>query len=669
MGRATKSARGVPLAEQALNRAPVVRRLNLNVVNVQRKRRFFLVLPSFVLFALVTILTRNVHDSFLLEESFKETVLHEAPNGGPEFEEVKTLSDIWEWLDKTFVPFFYEENLYDGTPLPEFARETVLGVNRIVTGFRVIQRRVREGTCSPSPRFEEFVPMCWGKLNDDNLDTETFVPMGHPEAQGFEFADEGHGVRGYFVDFDLDRARTVAKLEELKRDRFIDLGTREIDIDFTLYNHNINQFLVGRVLFTISATTLVQPRANLHSLRLEPYETSVDKFRLAVEIIFLVLTAGAALWEIWRVVRRVMKRQPVVSWWFGWPMIRMFNIILSFLSLGLWYRYVNDELRRNLELPPPNSEFIDLEKLAIELQEYLLVSAINIFAFILVTLEAVRFSDKASFITEVFMRASEKLISFLILFIFVYCSFALSGHMLFGVSLRRFSTFGRSFTTLFEITTGEQGYEELQDANKAAPVFYYLFIVLVFFLLFNVFVAILADGYIELSEEKRQHHIESNKYTVFDFVREYYLNVRGREPVFDSAAARDLLRDASFKNYDEVAYPHIVRVARARGYSAALVNQLFRRYGHGQVDLIKQARMRAAGRPESMHALVRAEFEAALEAGIEKFDAAEIKKLKNRVVKRIDGEGLDDDSTNVSRDRGIDLDSFESDGSSYSDEY
>lgn len=55
-----------------------------------------------------------------------------------------------------------------------------------------------------------------------------------------------YGRGGYVLDLTLDRATSLQRIQELKNNLWIDRGTRAVIVDFTVYNPNVNLFVVAK---------------------------------------------------------------------------------------------------------------------------------------------------------------------------------------------------------------------------------------------------------------------------------------------------------------------------------------------------------------------------------------------------------------------------------------
>ncbi|KAK3254889.1 hypothetical protein CYMTET_35912 [Cymbomonas tetramitiformis] len=96
--------------------------------------------------------------------------------------------------------------------------------------------------------------------------------------------------------------------------------------------------------------------------------------------------------------------------------------------------------------------------------------------------------------------------------------------MLFGRIMHEFSDISRASKTLIQMITIETGMERMNEADRFfGPLYYGLFITIVFFLLVNVLLAILMNSYSSLAEENRRAEKQSQKDLTVSIFREFFL--------------------------------------------------------------------------------------------------------------------------------------------------
>jgi len=84
-----------------------------------------------------------------------------------------------------------------------------------------------------------------------------------------------------------NKTKTTEILHDLKKDLWIDRGTRALFVDFTVYNPNINLFCVVKLVAEFPATGGVITSQKFSTVKLLKLKEGYDYFILATEIIYI----------------------------------------------------------------------------------------------------------------------------------------------------------------------------------------------------------------------------------------------------------------------------------------------------------------------------------------------------------------------------------------------
>ncbi|CAG0885259.1 unnamed protein product [Darwinula stevensoni] len=115
---------------------------------------------------------------------------------------------------------------------------------------------------------------------------------------------------------------------------------------------------------------------------------------------------------------------------------------------------------------------------------------------------------------------------FAIMFFIVFFAFAQLGYLLFGTQVEDFSTFGDSVFTLLRTILGDFNFHEIEEANRVlGPIFFLSYVFFVFFVLLNMFLAIINDTY---SEVKAEIAKQKNEFEIADYFKRGYNNLMGK---------------------------------------------------------------------------------------------------------------------------------------------
>jgi len=99
-------------------------------------------------------------------------------------------------------------------------------------------------------------------------------------------------------------------------------------------------------------------------------------------------------------------------------------------------------------------------------------------------------------VTRTLSRSANDMAHFGLVFMTIFVSFIVSGHVLFGQDLDDFATFDRAFVTCFRCMMGDFDWEEMEQVGREqAGVWFFLFLILVNLIMLNILLAILMEAY------------------------------------------------------------------------------------------------------------------------------------------------------------------------------
>merc|ERR1719272_2844081 len=108
----------------------------------------------------------------------------------------------------------------------------------------------------------------------------------------------------------------------------------------------------------------------------------------------------------------------------------------------------------------------------------------------------VQLSPRLSQLTQTIARAAIDMANFMLIFLVVYVAYAQAFFMAFGMEIEAFSSYSNSFSRLFLIILGEFDFDAMKAANPdMAPLLFFSFVIFVFFILVNMFIAILGEAH------------------------------------------------------------------------------------------------------------------------------------------------------------------------------
>lgn len=154
-----------------------------------------------------------------------------------------------------------------------------------------------------------------------------------------------------------------------------------------------------------------------------------------------------------------------------------------------------------MNLVKQKDEIIDI----VNYQHYIFnITLVNIILMMLRMLKILDFQPRIALVTKTIEAAASDLFHFSILFTALHAGFSTCGMILFGIYAEDFTTFGNSVRTLFSILIGNSDVDDRLSASEASTLwtgFYLVYLLISFFVLFNIFLAIIIDGYVNISSQ------------------------------------------------------------------------------------------------------------------------------------------------------------------------
>ena len=127
-------------------------------------------------------------------------------------------------------------------------------------------------------------------------------------------------------------------------------------------------------------------------------------------------------------------------------------------------------------------------------------NSINTIITFIKFLKYVRLNSRLNVLSATISCKAGDLMAVVIVFAYVAFAYALAANALFGTTLYDYRSLGEAFSTLMRMLLGDFDFESLREESKyLAAIFFWSFVVLGLFLLLNFLVAILSEGFAQVS--------------------------------------------------------------------------------------------------------------------------------------------------------------------------
>jgi len=432
---------------------------------------------------------------------------------------VRSIDDYWSFIETTFLPAVFPNPEEGDIALALDMNQLLLPIdlnNRILGSMMIWQVRVKtKENCQVGQLFANYATNCFQPLLDYTQDME---PYGENEM--YQFSEEPQGSANYagvlgtyprvgHAEILLPNVTaTTMKIAKLQADDWISASTRAVFVDFTVWNMNLNLHAVIRIVAEFSSSgvcetntrvIVVQPR------HLYPLSTSgiwdmlsiVGEFILALFILFYIAEEMTELSITWQ--KYFLDPWNIVDW---------INLILLTIFVGLRAMIYVESLYLpalgSQELKNP-SHYTPMQSTA---ERLLLTRTINAFNSVLIWTKVVKYVGFMPYVKTLLTTletCSSQYLSFLFMFLVIFLAFVIAYTVGFGETIRDLSGVGSTSVYLARSFLGDI---DLTPVYHEAPFFgaiLILFFMLgIYFLMMNVFFAIILSALDEAKDKKVQ---------------------------------------------------------------------------------------------------------------------------------------------------------------------
>nr|CCA15061.1 ryanodineinositol 1 putative [Albugo laibachii Nc14] len=517
-----------------------MRRVQLCMEQEKRKQFYkelviyfgFLIILLWVLLSTLPVYYPNGQNNVLQNLFFKQPF----PNVTypMTFSDVTQESEIWEWVQGVLLPGFYASNLRN---------YKVIGSMMLRTG-RVNGRLCKQLNGDSWLLFEN--ELCYPEFTLAQQAKESYGKRRAPKQ--FEWYTwrsdlpklissqttnpfivnrrRSYGTGGYAIYLPRDNA-TVGKLitDQLEKYLLID-GSRYFMSSFTLYNPGSTFFSSVEALIEISTTENLEVSSRVRTFKIpRPIDTFVDFMRDNWPcLLLLMVTFGLLLREV-RDLRETGCRRYLNSIWNILDILQLILLLCFFINwtvLLVWSINAYKELVGIVDEPQCNGVgvnqqqasqcFVSLQHIGLQAATLRNIGAALAFISVAIVFKYLRLNTRLNLLWRTLRFAAKDLLAFVVIFFTMFVAFAVMGFLTFGSTMQAYSTLSVSLTSSFQMLFGAFDYEQLYTANPAmAAFFFFSFMISIYLICVNMFIAIMTEYYSMAQAEKKAH--EQNKNT------------------------------------------------------------------------------------------------------------------------------------------------------------
>lgn len=438
--------------------------------------------------------------------------------------DVRDIDALWAWILGPLFEIVYSDKT------PGAKEGALLGYDYILNGLRVRQVRIKPEMCPTDlPEWalkaydlaEAFGPRCYNSLRGavstillgSNEDRENYGGLRQDGTPVFTWSDASPWSPWYFSEvasyppsgFNMDLpAFNATKAQDVidlyRKNRFFDVQTRGVFIDVTLYNPNMNELLIVRLVAEQSQFGGIVPSYTFLPIRLYMYNGFWGQIQLIFEIMYFILLLKYTLEEIgWLLTLRLKFIYRFQGMYVS--LVLGLSLSLVVIRIGSSQTFSKQKFIGDATVSSASLAVHTMFQPTDNLQAYVYLED-NIIAVLSVIVYCRFFLHLADsmvlrHIYRMLRSALFEIIPFCVLFMIIFLGFSLGFFVVFGTQVSAYRTYSRSLVTNFKMISGESSvYEEIYAINwLMAPLLYYSLFAIQFVVVFNVFFAVIIHTY------------------------------------------------------------------------------------------------------------------------------------------------------------------------------
>ena len=529
--------------EEALPLSFVIDHIETKVMKRDLYCDLFVYIPFVIMFSFFAFGERDITGSYYTSRVTRDVVLGAEISG---FEFIKTyenivdIDDWYKWMRSVLVPALYPE-------LPPVNGTTTLqSTNYILGAVRIRTIRASNKSCDIeaglyAPPFADVESdvvedyySCYGSHRGGGEETHSRFNFPNPlipqsanitvQSQllynHFDCSDIPGGqyiiglvtfyhCGGYVVDVPLTRTqddvlRLLDKFQDPRTPYLDERQTRLISTEFFMYTPSTNTFTSTKLFVEVAPGGTFLPQYQLRAFMI--WTTDRSEWQTVYDFFFLLYV----LYYVYRFVREWIMhyktKKKILNFIFSvWNAMEFVNLAVFFAVFTFrWIWWDVSKQSRYTKFPYAPRYPEDLDNLLTMWSTMVYLNVCNCLTVFLKILKYLQLNPRLGVLTLSISEKKSQLLGVLALFSWAIFTFAMAGYSMFGSTMYEYHTLATAYTTLVRMLVGDFSrfqsdlgiYEGMRKENRLlAGVFFWCYVVLVFYTLLNMVIAVLAEGF------------------------------------------------------------------------------------------------------------------------------------------------------------------------------
>ncbi|XP_076879791.1 polycystin-1-like protein 2 isoform X2 [Brachyhypopomus gauderio] len=439
--------------------------------------------------------------------------------------------DVLTWTNTTLL-----KNLFGRQP--GFITD---GKSKLVGSARLRQVRVQKGSCQTAACMRSSVPDCNAPYSWEAEDTGSYGPGWSrstyssgaesrltPWQYQSQSSLRAHPVwgsvamyrgGGFVVDLGSDLQNASSLLQYLFENTWLDVYTRAVFVEFTVYNANVNLFCIVTLMLETTAVGAFQYRSELQSVRLYQSTGGLHIFVMASEAIYFLFILYYMFQQ-----GKLMKSQKWGYFSSKWNVLELAIIILSWSALSV---FIKRTLLGNQDIEyyqNHKDQYASFHETAVTdaVLGYLIA-----FLVLLATIKLwhlLRLNPKLNMITATLRRAWNDISGFIVVITIMFLAYSIACNLMYGWKLYSYRTLLHAAQTMVSLQLGIFNYEEVLDYNPVLGAFVIgSCIIFMTFVVLNLFISVILVAF----SQEQLHHQPSEEEEIVDLMLMKICNLFG----------------------------------------------------------------------------------------------------------------------------------------------
>uniref|UniRef100_W5KFY4 PLAT domain-containing protein n=1 Tax=Astyanax mexicanus TaxID=7994 RepID=W5KFY4_ASTMX len=404
------------------------------------------------------------------------------------------------------------------------------GNSKLVGTARLRQVRVQKSSCRKASSVRSSVPDChapyswevedmgsygpgWTSLIDSNMSKALFTPWQYQTQSRLRAHTVWGGMAlyrggGFVVDLEPDQQNSSSVLQYLFENAWLDIYTRALFIEFTVYNANVNLFCIVTLMLETTAVGAFQYRTELQNIRL--FQTTDGIPTLVSEAIYFLFILYYMFLQA-----KLMKQQKWEYFRNKWNILELAIILLSWSAFSVFIKKMVQGDQDLKYYQDHRNQFPSFYETAAADSVLGYLTAVLVLLATIKMWHLMRLNSKLNMITNTLQQAWSDISSFIVVIVIMFLAYSIVSNLLFGWKLYTYKTLIDAATAMVSLQLGIFNYEEILDLNPVLGAFIIgSCIIFMTFVVLNLFISVILEAF---SQEQR-HHKPSEEEEIVDLM-------------------------------------------------------------------------------------------------------------------------------------------------------